>query len=62
MNTKEGGKNVSKSLRAKYGDDYWKKMGAIGGKVKVPKGFAVRRDLAVSAGRKGGKVSRRVKK
>ena len=39
-NTKAGGKKVSVTLKSKYGENYFKEMGAIGGKVKNPnKGF-----------------------
>lgn len=35
--------------------------GALGGKKKVPKGFAINRELARSAGKTGGTISRRGK-
>lgn len=41
--------------------DFYVKAGAKGGKATVPKGFAVNRELARAAGRKGGQISRRGK-
>jgi len=63
MNTKQGGEKVSRTIRAKYGDNFWREIGKKGGatKTEAPKGFAARPDLAVSAGRKGGTISRRGK-
>ncbi len=38
--TREGGLKSATTIKAKYGDDYFKtKMGTIGGKAEVPKGF-----------------------
>lgn len=37
-------------------------VGRLGGRKKVPKGFAVNRELARKAGAKGGKISKRGKK
>lgn len=46
--------------RKRYGDDYYKRIGSLGGKVSVPdKGFAHNKELARIAGAKGGKLSRR---
>lgn len=40
-NTKAGGRKVSATIRAKYGDDFWQKAGAQGGLAKCKKkGFA----------------------
>ena len=38
--------------------DFYKKLGRLGGSVKVPKGFAKNRELAVKAGRKAGSIGR----
>lgn len=39
--TREGGLRSAKTIKAKYGDDYFKtKMGSVGGRATVPKGFA----------------------
>lgn len=37
------------------------KLGKLGGKAKVPKGFAMNKELARKAGKKGGKISKRGK-
>lgn len=56
-----GGKLASMVNRAKYGEDYYQKIGQAGGAVKgVNKGFAgMDREKVVEAGRKGGKISKR---
>ena len=57
--TVQGGKLAAKTNKEKYGDDFYKLMGQIGGKAKVPKGFAKNPELAKLAGAKGGKISKR---
>jgi general stress protein YciG len=48
------------ALKLKERDpDYYRKLGSLGGSKKVPKGFAINRELARSAGAKGGQISRR---
>ena len=59
--TKIGGLNASKTNREKYGADYYAKIGALGGKVSTTGGFFGDRELARTAGRKGGLISRRGK-
>lgn len=71
--TKEGALKARATMKEKYGEDYYKNIGSIGGKVKSPtKGFGYddrttlqkilrKRKLAVEAGRKGGKISKRRK-
>lgn len=60
MNTKEGGAKTSKTIRARHGNDYWSKVGALGGKAKVKKGFACATPEQRKAwGARGGRVSRR---
>lgn len=59
--TKLGGKNAADTNKAKYGDDFYKLIGSKGGAAKVPKGFALNRELASKAGAKGGRISRRNK-
>ena len=49
------------TTKQRYGKDFYSKIGTIGGKKKVPKGFAVNIELARQAGRKGGKISKRTK-
>lgn len=45
--------------KAKYGDDFYKRIGSIGGKLGHTGGFAANPDLARLAGAKGGRISRR---
>lgn len=59
--TTQGGINAATTNKAKHGSDFYARIGAMGGKAKVPKGFALNRELASSAGRKGGTNSRRGK-
>ena len=60
--TEKGGQAAAKTNRAKYGADFYAKIGAIGGKKGHTGGFAANRDLARIAGAKGGRISRRTKK
>lgn len=32
MNTKAGGQKINKTIKARYGEDYYRKIGALGGK------------------------------
>lgn len=58
--TREGGLKTVITTKQRYGDDFYKKIGHKGGStLGLKKGFAANHDLAVSAGRKGGIVSRR---
>ena len=43
--------------RLTHGDDYYKKIGKLGGAAKVKKGFGKNPKLAVIAGRKGGRAT-----
>lgn len=60
--TKTGGKSAAATNKAKYGADFYAKIGAKGGKVGRTGGFFANRDLARVAGAKGGRISRRTKK
>ena len=60
--TVAGGLKTKKTISERYGSDWYKKIGKLGGKACVPKGFAVNPELAKRAGSKGGKISRRSKK
>lgn len=60
--TKAGGKAAAKTNKAKYGADFYAKIGARGGVVGKTGGFYANRDLARTAGKKGGEISRRTKK
>ena len=57
--TQRGGKRAAATNKAKYGDTFYARIGAKGGKATGLKGFAVNRELARIAGAKGGKKSRR---
>jgi general stress protein YciG len=60
--TKTGGKSAAATNKAKYGADFYARIGAKGGKKGHTGGFFANRDLARSAGAKGGRISRRTKK
>lgn len=60
--TKTGGKTAAATNKAKYGADFYAKIGAMGGKKGRTGGFYANRDLARIAGAKGGRISRRTKK
>lgn len=59
--TKTGGKKAAEKNKAKYGSDFYAKIGAIGGKKGTTGGFAANPELARIAGAKGGRISRRRK-
>ena len=60
--TKAGGKTAAATNKAKYGHDFYARIGAKGGKMGHTGGFAANRELARQAGAKGGRISRRTKK
>ena len=60
--TKAGGEAAAKTNKAKYGDDFYSKIGAKGGRLGKTGGFYANRELARAAGAKGGRISRRTKK
>ncbi|HUC89931.1 MAG TPA: hypothetical protein VMR45_03950, partial [Patescibacteria group bacterium] len=60
--TKAGGQAAAATNKAKYGTDFYAKIGAKGGKLGKTGGFFANRDLARQAGAKGGRISRRTKK
>lgn len=57
--TSAGGKRAAETNRKKYGDDFYKKIGAEGGKLGRTGGFHQNRELARVMGAKGGRISRR---
>lgn len=57
-----GGKQAAKTNKLKYGDSFYKIIGAMGGKKGRTGGFFANRELARIAGAKGGRISRRTKK
>lgn len=60
--TKAGGQAAAATNKQKYGEDFYGKIGAIGGKRGRTGGFFANRELARVAGAKGGRISRRAKK
>jgi len=56
---KIGGMKAAKTNKEWYGDDFYKRIGSLGGKNGHTGGFAANRNLAVESGRKGGRISRR---
>jgi len=59
--TKEGAAKASKTNKNRYGQDFYAKIGAKGGKASTTGGFYGNRDLARAAGAKGGRASRKTK-
>lgn len=59
--TKEGGKRAAATNKDKYGDDFYARIGAKGGRNGHTGGFAANPELAKLAGAKGGKISKRGK-
>ena len=57
--TVKGGKRAAQTNISKYGNDFYARIGAMGGRQGHTGGFYANRDLARKAGRKGGLVSRR---
>lgn len=59
--TKEGGKRAAETNKIKYGQDFYSNIGRLGGKKGRTGGFYANRELARTAGAKGGAKSRRTK-
>lgn len=59
--TISGGKKAALKNKERYGEDFYKKLGAIGGRNGHTGGFAANPELARMAGQKGGKISKRGK-
>jgi len=59
--TKEGGKKAALTIKSRYGKDFYVGIGAAGGKSSHTGGFFKNRELARTAGAKGGRKSRRSK-
>lgn len=60
--TINGGRRAAETNKRKYGDAFYKNIGAKGGRNGNTGGFYANRQLASTAGAKGGKISRRRKK
>lgn len=59
--TKEGGIKTRNTNYEKHGKDFYKRIGAIGGRNGHSGGFAANRELASRAGKIGGAISKRGK-
>ena len=59
---KVGGLKARDTNKARYGEDFYKKIGSVGGKKGTTGGFWADRELARRAGAIGGRKSRRGKK
>lgn len=59
--SRSGGLKAAETNKQRYGRDWYRKIGKLGGKACVPKGFAVNPELAKRAGSIGGKLSKRGK-
>lgn len=59
--TVEGGKQAAQTNLIRYGADFYKKIGRMGGLKGHTGGFYANRELARIAGAKGGRISRRKK-
>jgi len=55
----KGGVKATHTTKQRHGDDFYVKIGALGGSKSRNGGFAQNRELAREAGRIGGKRSRR---
>ncbi|OGL34737.1 hypothetical protein A3F05_04140 [Candidatus Saccharibacteria bacterium RIFCSPHIGHO2_12_FULL_47_17] len=59
--TKLGGAKAAATNKKKYGKDFYARIGAMGGKNGHTGGFYANRELARTAGARGGRISRRGK-
>jgi general stress protein YciG len=60
--TIKGGRAAAATNKARYGSNFYAKIGAKGGKKGHTGGFYANRELARQAGAKGGRISRRTKR
>lgn len=59
--TKTGGKAAAITNKQRFGEDFYTKIEALGGKASQTGGFFANRELARTAGAKGGRISKRRK-
>ena len=57
--TAKGGRLAAQKNKKRHGEDFYKRIGAVGGRNSRNGGFYANRELARMAGAKGGSVSRR---
>jgi len=55
--TIEGGRQAAKTNKQRYGEDFFKIIGGKGGSISSGGGFSYNRELARTAGTKGGRIS-----
>ncbi len=55
--SKTGGRRAAETNKVRYGEDFYKRVGAAGGRKSRGGGFASNPALAREAGRKGGQVT-----
>jgi general stress protein YciG len=60
--SRDGGLRAAASNKERHGEDFYKRIGAMGGRWTGKKGFALSPERARLAGQKGGKISRRTKR
>lgn len=60
--TIDGGRAAAETNKRRYGEDFYSRIGTVGGKKGTTGGFWANRELAREAGRKGGLISKRRKK
>lgn len=63
VGTKAGALKTRETIYKKFGNDFYKNIGKIGGETETnkPKGFACNPELARKVGAKGGSISKRGK-
>lgn len=59
--TKEGGLKAAATVKARFGTEFYREIGRMGGRNGHTGGFAANPELARIAGAKGGKISKRGK-
>lgn len=59
--TKHGGVKAAATNKSRYGESFYVKIGAVGGRKSTGGGFAKNPELARIAGAKGGRASRKKK-
>lgn len=57
--TPQGGRHAAATNKARYGENYYRNIGQLGGRNSRNCGFAKNREMAREAGRKGGLNSHR---
>lgn len=59
--TLTGGKKAAKTNKERHGENFYIELGRLGGRISRGGGFAANRELARTAGAKGGRISKRGK-